>query len=208
MKKTILIPGYKSADGTSYGVGNNYLEFVSEFGNPRIMMPYEEYVEGDMLFLPGGLDIAPRCYGEVPRFKTTNQDVFKQHFFDNNLKNYVGKIPIFGVCLGFQALNVFFGGTLRQNLKFHKQSSDRWEDAHEVHTKDGKFTVNSHHHQAVMKDTLAADLEMIAHCKDKSEGLIVEAFKHRTLPIAGVQWHPEEFYDKFSAELMLELINQ
>ena len=204
-KKTIGIVGYRIGE-SGFGVGANYLEFISHYGVPRIIMPHEKHVDLDLLILPGGADLSPNTYGEYPRFHTGNPDVFKEHFFRENLKNYVGNTPIFGICLGMQMLNVYFNGQLVQDLKFHAQSSGRWSTAHKVYKFDEltgkpvkKFQqVNSHHHQCVTFKTLGQDLKVEAVAPN-DEGLtlgsnyIVEAFTHRTLPIAAVQWHPKFF---------------
>ena len=218
--KIIGIPGYRY-EKSSFGAGLNHLEYISNFGKPRIIMPWEEFVEVDLLYLPGGLDIRPDTYGEVPGFNTSNQDVFKQHFFDHNLKNYVEKqVPIFGVCLGAQELAVYFGSKLVQDLKFHPQSSGRWSTAHKVtvlpqdtsksKTKPISFEVNSHHHQCITNLTLN-HRELTPLCGTKGEdkdpsNFIVEAFKHNKLPIIGVQWHPEELYDDYSTSCFNTLL--
>lgn len=225
--KVIGIPGYNNADGGSFGVGKTYLHFISHFGVPRIIMPHEEFVSVDMLLLTGGLDINPTCYGELPSFYTSNQDVFKQFFFDKRLDNYVGKTPILGICLGAQQLNVKFGGKLTQNITetvlrddsimSHAQSPDRRTEAHKAipYMKTGfirdnpqfqikPFDVNSHHHQGVVfqNGDLAHPLVPIATSADG----VVEAFAHKTMPIIGIQWHPEEWYDPFSMEAIKYLL--
>lgn len=213
-KKLIGIPGYKSESGV-FGVGSNHLEYIEYLGaTPRILMPDEEFNNKiDGLYLPGGMDVNPASYGEVPSFKTSNQDVFKQYFFDNRLKNYVGKIPIVGVCLGFQMINVFFGGKLKQNLLYHPQSKDRMEEGHKVklYREDGKFQreggklielpVNCHHHQGVTLELLSKELTPLAVYDEVRQEIVVEAYKHKTLPIALVQWHPEEWFDYFTENL-------
>lgn len=202
--KTILIPGWKTGEN-SYGCGTNHLTFISKFGHPRILMPWEDLVQGDLLYLPGGLDINPSSYNTIPSFHTSNQDVFKQYFFDNNLKSYIDAgMPIFGICLGFQELNVFFGGSIIQHLPYHPQSKDRWEEGHEVNIvgTDKKFKVNSHHHQGVKARNLSKELDALCIADDG----IIEAFKHKTLPIAGIQWHSEEWYDKFSTDLIKSIM--
>lgn len=221
MKKrniTIGIPGWKNYSSdpntTMYGAGINHLEYISSWGNPRLIMPWETFAPIDVLYLPGGMDLNPRTYKEVPSFTTTNSDVFKQFFFDERLANYVGKVPIFGVCLGIQMLNVFFGGKLVQNLKFHKQSSLRWDEAHDIRMTTGrssgkKVKVNSHHHQGILLSTLSSDFDAVGLAKNE-EGYdeIVEAVLHKTLPIAGVQWHPEELYDEYSEYLFEVILNR
>lgn len=209
--KVIGIVGYRSNDDKTYGAGVNHLEYLSTFGNPRILMPWEEVANVDMLYLPGGLDLSPQSYGEVPGYATSDQDVFKQFFYEKRLRGYVDAgIPIFGVCLGFQQLAAFFGCKLVQDLKYHVNSSDRWEPAHEVTnvlTKK-KFKVNSHHHQGLrVSQTNQQELKILATFANRGDGELVEAFEHRHLPIVGIAWHPEEFYDLFSEELIIKLLN-
>ena len=112
-------------------------------------------------------------------------------------------------------LNVYFGGSLEQNMRYHAQSKDRWEGGHDVYTvgttrKEGKFEVNSHHHQAVLYSTLSKELDMLVYAdnEEDSQDCIVEAFKHKTLPIVGIQWHPEEWRDGFSHSLIIDLLNK
>lgn len=208
-RKIIGVPGYKPGDG--FGVGLNHLEFLSKFGDPVIIMPHEEFRQVDMLYLTGGADLNPKSYGEIPGFKTSNTDVYKQFFFEERLKNYVNKkIPIFGVCLGFQMLNVYFGGKLQQNSLYHPQSKDRYKPGHKVTIlKTGEeVEVNSHHHQLVTQEILSTQLQALATFECNGDGTVIEAFKHNVLPIYAVQWHPEEFYDNFSMNIMNDLITR
>lgn len=212
--KVIGIVGYKVGD--AFGVGLNHIEFVNQFGNPKIIMPWEKDVNCDILYLPGGMDLNPSSSNSTPSFKTGNQDVFKQHFYDELLPGYIGKVPIFGVCLGLQMLASYFGSKITQNLINHEQSRDRWEKAHDVFTagtaqvqKKKKLEVNSHHHQCVLLSDLSKDLipTYLAEYEDglifdKGNDYIVEAFRHKELPIYAVQWHPEELYDHVAMSYM------
>lgn len=196
MRKVIGIVGSKVEGGFGAGIAN--LEYISKFGDPHIIMPWEEFNPNlDMVYLPGGLDVNPGTYGHVPSFKTSHTDVYKQFFLDHRLHSYVdAKTPIFGVCLGFQQLNVFFGGTLLQDNPYHPNSPERGVAGHTVTTTEGwEFPVNSHHHQCVTKASLSHDLMQLAKMTGKST--VVEAFQHKELPIVGVQWHPEEWFDDF-----------
>lgn len=214
MKKiNIGIPGWKTGEN-SFGAGVNHLDFVSKFGNPRIIMPDDHDTQGyDMLYLPGGMDLNPASFGQVPGFHTGNQDVHKQYFFDHKLKNFVeAGIPIFGVCLGMQMLGVYFEGILTQDLPYHPQSSDRWQEGHAVKPLPEacmvikapfvkSFKVNSHHHQGFFPGDMPKSLLVSAISDDG----IVEAFMHKELPIIGIQWHPEEWYDIFATKSMEHL---
>jgi putative glutamine amidotransferase len=237
MSKVIGIPGYKQQDSNGFGVGNHYLSLASRYGNPRIIMPWEEHVDVDLLILPGGMDINPTSYGEIPQFNTGNQDVFKQFFFDQRLANYVAKgTPIFGICLGFQQLAAFFGSKITQHMAYHKQSAGRMTKGHEVRVtdyipllnlsfkltiKDESFDVNSHHHQGVLLKDLSPELlpllvaaneeygdVTLLRTETKIEHNIVESFIHHNLPIGGCQYHPEEWHDWASDALITELLNR
>lgn len=99
-----------------------------------------------------------------------------------------------------QLINVYFGGSLIQNLSnsdFHFRPDERHEKIHEVAVcGDGGFLsvafdesripVNSIHHQAI--DVLGDGLEIVAR---SAEDGAIEAIEHRDLPVYGVQWHPE-----------------
>lgn len=220
-KKTVLIPGYSMGDN-SFGVGKDYLELVSYLGaKARILMPTDELVEGDMLLLPGGADVAPSAYGEVPGYRTGNQDVYKDHFFQHRLKEYVDSgMGIVGICLGMQQLAVYFGSKLTQNFIYHPQSKTGWDGAHalwnatdyrKVGGKD--FKVNSRHHQGVTLDDLSDDLDAIFLAENDDSHLteheyIVEAFMHKEKRILGIQWHPENFYDSLSLDLIKRVLQE
>lgn len=211
MKKKIGIVGYGGKE--LFGAGLAYLDFLSQYGEITIILPQQEYVEGfDMLFLPGGPDLNPSSYEEVPGFYTNSSCIYRQFFFDKRLKNYVGNTPIFGVCLGFQMLSCFFGGKLIQNLEDHLLDKN---DQHEIYTKDKQLItykiakkdvpvmVSSSHHQGITERLLGKDLQILA----QSEEGYIEAFKHSHLPISAVQWHPERSYTTLTDNLIKELLN-
>jgi len=215
--KTIGIVGYRSEDGSVFGAGSNYLELISRFGKPYIIFPGEEVVNVDLLVLPGGLDIAPQSFGGVPTFKTGHQDVFKQFFYEKRLSSYIDAgIPVFGICMGFQMLAVYFGSALEQHLWRHPQSSARSLAGHAVeplpaasHYAAQPFEVNSHHHQGVFLHGLSPKLEPLALAKASpdSDNMLVEAFRHSSKPVMAVQWHPEEWFDAFSCMMINDLLS-
>ena len=215
--KTIGIVGYCSEDGSVFGAGSNYLELISRFGKPYIIFPGEEVVNVDLLILPGGLDIAPQSFGVIPTFKTGHQDVFKQFFYEKRLPSYIDAgIPVFGICMGFQMLAVFFGSALEQHLWRHPQSPGRSLAGHAVEPLPAasryaaqSFEVNSHHHQGVFLHGLSPKLEPLAVAKANpdSDNMLVEAFRHSSKPVMAVQWHPEEWFDAFSCMMINDLLS-
>lgn len=213
------IVGWKSGDGNFFGVQIDYAEYASQFGEVVIITPQMQNVDIDLLILPGGADTNPTNYGQIPGFNNSNPDVYKDFFMKERLKEYIGRIPVVGICLGMQQLNVFLGGTLHQDVKFHDQSSSRWQTAHEVYRKlsplgtytvkgPGTFKVNSHHHQGVKLSDLAPGLVPLYYSDTDDGFVLVEAFEHPKLQIFGVQWHPEQLYDAFTINKIKQLLNK
>jgi putative glutamine amidotransferase len=173
----------------------------------EISEDYLESVSG--LILLGGADIDPELYGEA-NYSCHSVLPFRDQMEMSLIQTAIAKnIPILGVCRGFQMLNVFFGGSLHQQLgtKFQKHDFDHGGDNRiapsfvkkTLHHKillepDGLLfdwfrqdsqMVNSFHHQGVKN--LGKNLKVEA---TSSDGL-VEAFSHKTHQILAVQWHPE-----------------
>lgn len=158
----------------------------------------EEIVRScDGLLLPGGDDIDPSRYGQVRSEKCGVSSQLRDEAEWRMLESFLptGK-PILCVCRGMQFLNVFFGGTLHQDIPGHSDFKSRAVGCHKVALVPGTKTaaywdqtslfVNSLHHQAV--DSVAPGLIVSA----VSEDGIVEAMEHASHPFCiGVQWHPE-----------------
>jgi para-aminobenzoate synthetase component 2 len=105
------------------------------------------------------------------------------------ISTYAGELPIFGVCLGHQAIGAAFGGIVtRAPELLHGKTS-------EVHHKGtgvlaglpDPFTATRYHSLAVVEDTLPAEIEVTG----RTDSGVVMAMRHRDLPIEGVQFHPE-----------------
>jgi para-aminobenzoate synthetase component 2 len=99
------------------------------------------------------------------------------------------KIPLFGVCLGHQAIGVAFGATVSRapELLHGKTSLVHHNGEGILSGLPTPFTATRYHSLCVERDTVGADLEITS----ATESGIVMSMKHRNLPIEGVQFHPE-----------------
>jgi len=105
------------------------------------------------------------------------------------IKEYAGKLPMFGVCLGHQAIGAAFGGTVTRapELLHGKTSTVQHKGTGVLAGLPDPFTATRYHSLAVLPETLPAEIEVTAW----TESGVVMAMRHRTLPIEGVQFHPE-----------------
>lgn len=150
----------------------------------------------DALLFPGGGDINPALFGESnqgSRSIDTELDILQLQAFWQGLQN---GLPILGICKGMQIINVALGGTILQDLPtaayhtsadadlYHETRTAPDSFLHELYGES--FPTNSRHHQAVGK--LGNKLHPVQWCPLDN---CIEALVHETLPVFGVQWHPE-----------------
>lgn len=144
------------------------------------------------LLLPGGGDMEPWRYGQAntgSRCLEPERDAAELLLLERFTT--LGR-PVLGICRGLQTINVFFGGTLIQDLSGHS-SVDGIDRLHRVRAAPSplrdlygeRCVVNSAHHQAA--DRLGSGLCAVQWASDGT----VEALCHKSLPVWGVQWHPE-----------------
>lgn len=105
------------------------------------------------------------------------------------IKQLGGVVPIFGVCLGHQAIAEAFGATVsRAPELLHGKTSEIYHQGKSVMTPlPNPFTATRYHSLAVESATVPAELEVTG----QTETGIVMGLKHKTLDIEGVQFHPE-----------------
>ena len=107
------------------------------------------------------------------------------------LAHYHARLPMLGVCLGHQALGEFFGATLRRAARpMHGKVSEITTAPHEpLFAGLPEQQAVTRYHSLVLAEPLPAALVPLARTADAAAELM--ALRHRTLPLYGVQFHPE-----------------
>lgn len=175
----------------------NYFSALEHLGAHGFIVDENVNVEEyDGLLLPGGVDVNPKYY---------NQEIDGSEEIDDKLDTLQFAVidkfakankPILGICRGHQLINVYYGGSLIQDLSnanehvringidnINEVAVDKDSFLYELY-KSEKIVTNSSHHQAI--DRLANGFKIVAKCDD-----VVEAIEHQSLPVISVQFHPE-----------------
>jgi putative glutamine amidotransferase len=175
-----------------------------DLGPERACEPAAALLGGvDGVVLTGGVDVDPAQYGAAPHPKTNRPRPERDAFERALLEEAIARdLPVLAICRGHQLLNVVAGGALLQHIEDGSHRADYRAHPDGVSRQHlvtltgrlaaifatGALVVNSRHHQAVTRDTLAPILREIATSPDG----LVEAVE---LPgrrwVIGVQWHPE-----------------
>ena len=105
------------------------------------------------------------------------------------IQHFAGKLPILGVCLGHQAIGAAFGGKIirAQQLMHGKTSVISTTQQGVFAGLPAQFTVNRYHSLAIERSSCPSELELTAWTDDGE----IMGVRHRSLPIQGVQFHPE-----------------
>ena len=106
------------------------------------------------------------------------------------VKEFAGKIPILGVCLGHQSICVAFGGVVSyaKRLMHGKSSVIELNDDPIFKGLDSKISVGRYHSLSLIGDSLPEDLKIISKSCDDDE---IMAVRHKEYDVYGLQFHPE-----------------
>lgn len=196
-------------------VKNDYTNSIIAGGGIPVILPVhtdlaileEMFSSLDGLLLTGGGDINPLFYQEEPLPALGNLSALRDQYDLMLLKMaYDRQLPIFGICRGHQVINIFFGGTLYQDiysqinspLLKHQQTAEGNQGTHYVEIAPGsklkeilgqdKILVNTFHHES-NKD-IAPGFRNTAL---SSDGILEasEPVSDTGPQILSVQWHPE-----------------
>lgn len=212
MKHTIgILPRLEKDEfSTKIYYKSTYIEALNDYNYNIIFLSYlpnilqKQLFQCDGFIIPGGNDIDPSLYHQSLNSQTILceplETMLEKDVLDHAVAN---KKPVLGICKGMQSINVFFGGSLKQDITGHKECNHLIKGSNLVET------VNSYHHQCI--DCLAPTFKITF----QSEDGVIEGIENIILPIIGVQWHPEldltssinkSIFDKFQTLLDLHRV--
>lgn len=116
------------------------------------------------------------------------------------IQQIAGKIPILGVCLGHQSIGYAFGGDIiRAKQLMHGKTSQISHDGKGVFQGlPNPFRATRYHSLVIKKETLPKDLVVTATSEDGE----IMGVRHKTLPVEGVQFHPESILTESGKALL------
>ncbi|MDX1458753.1 MAG: aminodeoxychorismate/anthranilate synthase component II [Marinobacter sp.] len=121
------------------------------------------------------------------------------------IKHFAGKLPILGICLGHQSIGQVFGGDIiRAGRVMHGKVSPVYhKDEGVFRSLNNPLQATRYHSLVIDKDTLPDCLEVTAWTRNE-DGSVEEIMgvRHKTLPIEGVQFHPESIMTEQGHELL------
>ena len=213
---TVQSPERAKDEEVAWRKNDRYFEGVQRAGGKPI--PLDEtsspearqraFADMDGLLLSGGADLDPALYGQAPHPTTAAEPGRDELELEAWHAARERNLPVLGICRGFQAINVFSGGSLLQDLDGHTSPAYPAPEAHShpmsldpacrlarilgADVPGAELEVNTYHHQAVRPTDLAPGLRA-AGVSPHDEGELVEAIEAADPDtwIVGVQSHPE-----------------
>ncbi len=175
----------------------NLVQRIGELDRTRAMNVYRndkvtlEQIEADN---PDHIIISPGpC---TPREAGMSNDV---------VRHFAGRMPILGVCLGHQCIGYAFGARIiGADRLMHGKTSQIYHDGRTIFRGvTNPFTATRYHSLTIDYQTLSDDFERTAHT-DQDE---LMGIRHKTMPIEGVQFHPESFLTDEGPRLLANFLS-
>ncbi|GIO25263.1 aminodeoxychorismate/anthranilate synthase component II [Oceanobacillus sp. J11TS1] len=123
----------------------------------------------------------------------------------NVIERFKGKTPIFGICLGHQAIGQFFGAAIIKNSPVHGKRSRIWNDQKGIFSQlPQSFDVTRYHSLTIDPNSVPDNLIVTAATEDGT----IMGIRHKTEPIEGVQFHPESIGTEHGYRLLSNFLTQ
>ena len=121
------------------------------------------------------------------------------------IRHFAGRVPMLGVCLGHQAIGAALGGRIvRAGVPMHGKTSRIEHDGQGVFKAlPQNFTVVRYHSLVIDRETLPSELIATATSNDGE----IMGVRHKTLPIEGVQFHPESILSEHGHALLRNFLD-
>ena len=158
-----------------YGIKRNILRMLANAGFETTVVPAHTPAPEALAYDPDGIFLS-----------NGPGDPFAVRYAPGIVRDLIGSKPIFGICLGHQILGLALGAT-RTKLRFGHHGAN--QPARELQS--GRVMITSENHGfALDADALAANEDLVVTHVNLNDSC-VEGFRHRSLPIFSVQYHPE-----------------
>lgn len=173
----------------------NYGHFIIAIPNdPQNLKIFLENIKIDGIILTGGNDLASLSTGVNVSIARDQSEI--------SLLNYASdqKIPVLGVCRGFQMLNTFLGGTLTR-VAGHVGYPHEVTTVNDDFVDSQSFIVNSFHDYVIQEDDLAKEFRPLAIAVDGSIESAISG-QHNWI---GIMWHPERSVSSLDSIILKSL---
>ena len=174
----------------------NLVQYLGELGEDVKVIRNDELGVDEIAALsPGRIVLSPGpC---TPNEAGVSLDV---------ISRFAGEIPILGVCLGHQAIGQAFGGRVvhAKTLMHGKVSRIHHTGAGVFRGIPSPYEATRYHSLAIERESCPADLEVTAWTDDGE----IMGVRHRSLPVEGVQFHPESILTQHGHDLLRNFLTQ
>jgi len=121
------------------------------------------------------------------------------------VRHFSGKVPVLGVCLGHQCIGAAFGGVVSGagEIRHGKTSPIHHDGKGLFQGVPDPFEAVRYHSLAIEKETVPPDFDVTA----RTENGIIMGIRHKTLPVEGVQFHPESILTKQGKQILQNFLD-
>ncbi|MGB9198022.1 MAG: aminodeoxychorismate/anthranilate synthase component II [Terriglobales bacterium] len=125
------------------------------------------------------------------------------------IRHFSGKVPVFGVCLGHQALGAAFGGeVVRAKNLMHGKTSQVEHDGRTVFRGVASpMTATRYHSLVVREESVPKELEVSAFTHEADGTRVIMGLRHRQFAVEGVQFHPESVLTSAGKQMIANFLH-